>query len=204
MAKSQTPEQRFKRLFDLSNDEATTPHEREAAQRKWREWLKRHGKKPIDISAILAHAARDDEAANPPPPPSPPLSDPLHIFDDPAHDPATWVERVVTKYVTMREHVRVVFVLYVVASHVYNQFRIAPRVFLASEAPDSGKTTALEIARRLMFRANRSSSATDAALRRHLDQGPGSIVLDETDLLAGGARGALLQLWNRGPRCMTW
>ena len=50
MAKSQTPEQQFKQLFVLSLDELTTQGERDVAQRKWREWLKRHGKKTSDIS----------------------------------------------------------------------------------------------------------------------------------------------------------
>ena len=64
MTKSRlTPEQRFKQLFNLYLDESTTPGEREAAERKWRERLRRHGKKPSDISAILAQAEYDDAAA---------------------------------------------------------------------------------------------------------------------------------------------
>jgi hypothetical protein len=89
-----TQEQKFKRLFDLSNDESTTPQERASAERKWREWLKRHDKKPIDVSSILAQAERDDAAANPPQPPQPPPGPPLHPFDDPAHNPATLVEEI--------------------------------------------------------------------------------------------------------------
>jgi hypothetical protein len=84
-----TPEQRFKKLFDLANDETTTQAERDAAQRKWREWLKRRGKRAIDVSAILAQAERDDDAATPPPPP--PRAGAPHPFDDPKYDPATLV-----------------------------------------------------------------------------------------------------------------
>ena len=197
MAKNQTPEQKFKKLFDLSNDEATTQGERESAQRKWQAWLKRHGKKQIDISAILAKAERDDEAANPPPPPPPP-PDPIHPYDDPAYNPATLIEEITCRYVAMRPHVRVIFVLGIIATHVHTQFRIAPRILLTSEMPAAGKTTALEIARRLMFRANEEAFASEAAIRDHLDEGPGSIALDEGDLLDAEARRALLRLWNAG------
>jgi hypothetical protein len=167
MAKSGlTPEQRFKKLFDLANDETTTQAERDAAQRKWREWLKRRGKKAIDVSAILAQAERDDAAANPPPPPPPPSRAGVpHPFDGTKYDPATLVEQVASKYLVMRPHVRVIYTLWIIATHVHDKFRIAPRVLLTSEEPESGKTTALEVARCLMFQANEETFATAAAIR---------------------------------------
>ncbi len=67
-----TPEQRFKQLFNLSLDKSATPKEREAAERKWEEWLKRHDKTRLDIPEILADAVEHDKAAkaaNPPPDP---------------------------------------------------------------------------------------------------------------------------------------
>lgn len=199
MSKRQTPEQRFKQLFVLSLDESTTPGEREVAQRKWREWLKRHGKTTSDISSILAQAERDDAAASPPPPPSqqPPAVNPF-ANDDSTFNPATLVEEIVIRYLSMRPHARVIFTLWIVATHVYTQFSIAPRILLTSEGPDSGKSTALEIARVLVFRANEGAFATDAAIRDHLSQGPGSIALDEGDLLDPAARRSLLKLWNGG------
>jgi len=196
MAKRQTPEQRFKQLFNVSNDESTTPQEREAAGRKCHEWLKRNGKKPIDIPEILAEAVKHDRAANPPPssPSGPPPPNP---YGD-SFNPATLVEEIAIRYASMRPHVRVVYTLWIVASHVYTAFRIAPRVLLVSDKPDSGKTTALEIARNLMFRANEGAFATDAAIRDHLSLGPGSVALDEGDLFDPAARRSLLRLWNSG------
>lgn len=198
MAKNQTPEQRFKQLFVLSYDKSTTQAERDVAQRKWHEWLKRHGKEPIDIPSILAQAERDDEAAKPPPPQQPPPVNPFAADDNSTFNPATLVEEIAIRYLTTRPHVRVVFTLWIVATHVYVQFRVAPRILLTSENPNSGKTTALEIARSLMFRANEEAFASDAAIRDHLDQGPGSIALDEGDLADAPARRALLRLWNSG------
>ena len=144
MAKSPTPAQKFKRLFDLANDESTTAGEREAAQRKWREWLKRNDKKPVDISSILAQAERDDAAANPPTPPPDPrdsgaTSTGGHVFDDPNHDPATLIEQFVRQYLVTSEHALIVFVLGIVASHVYDQFSVAPKSSLPprSRSPES-------------------------------------------------------------------
>ena len=198
MTKSRlTPEQRFKQLFNLYLDESTTPGEREAAERKWRERLRRHGKKPSDISAILAQAEYDDAAARPPPPPSP-AAPPSNLFEDSTFNPATLVEEIAVRYLAMRPHVRVIYTLWIVATHVYGEFRIAPRILLTSEKPDSGKSTALEIARALMFRANEGAFATDAAIRDHLSLGPGSVALDEGDLYDPAARRSLLRLWNSG------
>ncbi len=198
MAKGQTPEQKFKHLFVMSNDESTTRGERQVAERKWREWLKRHGKKPIDIPLILAQAVQDDDDASPPtPPPQQPAANPF-AEDDSTFNPATLVEEIVIRYLGMRSHVRVVFTLGVIATHIYTQFSIAPRILLTSEKPDSGKSTALEIARSLMFRVNEGAFATDAAIRDHLSLGPGSIALDEGDLLDPAARRSLLKLWNGG------
>jgi hypothetical protein len=98
----------------------------------------------------------------------------------------------------MKPHVRVIYVLWIVATHVYDQFGVASRVLLTSEDPDSGKTTGLEVARPLMFRVNAEAFSTDAALRDHLSQGPCSIALDEADLYEAAARNALLRLWNLG------
>jgi hypothetical protein len=192
-----TPEQRFKQLFNLSLDESTTQREREAAERKWREWLKRYDKKPIDIPEILADAVKHDKAANPP-------TDPRdhggggHIFDDPNQDPATLIEKFVRQYLVMSEHALVVYVLWIVATHIYDRFSIAPRLLFTSEEPESGKSTAVEIARCLIFRANPETFASAAAIRDHLSQGPCSIALDEGDLLDAEARRALLLLWNLG------
>ena len=94
MAKNETPEQNFKKLFDLSNDELTTQGERDNAQRKWQAWLKRHGKKTIDISAILAQAERDEAIANPPPPPRPP----------PDRDPSLSTIRHQSRHADRRDH----------------------------------------------------------------------------------------------------
>src|ERR1700722_6484565 len=107
MAKRQTPEQRFKQLFNMSNDVSTTPQEREVAARKCHEWLKRNGRKPIDIPEILGEAVKHDQAASPSPPPSP-SGPPPNPYGD-SFNPATLVEEIAIRYASMRPHVRVVY-----------------------------------------------------------------------------------------------
>jgi hypothetical protein len=175
-----TASQRFAQIFALFVNGATRG-EREAAERKMDGWLNRHGKTRADIRSILVQAEKDDAAAQPPPPPSDPRDTQSHSFDDPKFTPAGLVEGIVSMYVTMREHVHVIFTLLIIFTHVYQRFAIAPRGVLVSEEPDSGKTTALDVARHLVFRPNPESFATGAAIADFLDQGPGTVLLDETD-----------------------
>ena len=49
------------------------------------------------------------------------------------------IEFFARRYLAMREHALVVFVLSIAATHVYEKFSIAPRVLFTSEDPDFGK-----------------------------------------------------------------
>src|SRR5215510_13172741 len=112
-------------------------------------WLKQHQKTRADIPSILAQAVADDAAAQPPPPPSDPRDGAPHPFEDPTFTPAGLVEGIVAKYVTMGEHERVIYTLWIILTHVYERFTIAPRIALTSEEENSGKTILVEIARLL-------------------------------------------------------
>lgn len=197
MPKKATSSQRFKKLFELWLN-GGTQGEREAAERKANEWLKRHGKTRGDISAILAQAATDDAAAQPPPPQSDPRDDAVHPFDDPTFTPIGLVKGIFEQYVRMEEHAALIYSTWIVFTHIYVQFGTAPRVALTSEDPDSGKTTALEIARHLVLRPNPETLGTGAAIAEFLDQGPGTVLLDELDQVDADARRRLQQIWNMG------
>jgi hypothetical protein len=108
------------------------------------------------------------------------------------------VHGIILKYLTMTPRAAVIYSLWIVFTHVYTKFRIAPRVALVSEQPDSGKTTALDIARCLMFRPNPETLGTAAAIIDFLGQGPGTIGLDEVDYVEPEARRALQLIWNVG------
>jgi hypothetical protein len=193
-----TPAQRFAKLFRVFMDKAARPGERASAERKMDEWLKRHGKTRNDVPQILARAAADDAAAAPPPPPSDPRDAQPHPFEDPAFTPAGLVHGIVGKYLTMEWYVQVIYSLWIVFTHVYPQFAIAPRLVMVSEGPDAGKSTARKVASHLVYRPNEEALGTAAAIRDYLDQGAGTILLDELDYLDADARRQLLKLWNLG------
>jgi hypothetical protein len=194
-----TPAQRFAQIFARFTQGATEG-ERGNAERKMDGWLKRHEKTRADIPSILAQAVADDAAAQPPPPPSDPRDGAPHPFDNPEFTPADLVEGIVAKYVTMKPHTSVIYALWICLTHVYTRFAIAPRLVLVSEAPDSGKSTALEVARHLVFRPNSETFGTGAAIADFLGQGPGTVLYDEFDNVDAEARKRLQQIWDHGHR----
>ncbi len=193
-----TPEQTFAKFFNMANDEAASQQERDEAEGQMARWLKRHGKTKRDIQTILVKAAAADKAAQPPPSPSDPRDAAANPFEDPAFTPAGLVEGIMVKYVTMTSHTAIILALWVCFTHVYPRFRTAPRVALTSERPDSGKSTVLEIARRLVFRPNPETLGTGAAIADFLNEGPCTVLLDELDQVDAEARRRLQQLWNMG------
>ncbi len=193
-----TPEQLFAKFYMMAKDKAASEHERDDAERKMAAWLKRHGKTERDYPAIFAKAAADDEAQKPPPPPSDPRDGESVQFDPSMHNPASLVENITKAYVTMTEHVRVIYSLYVCFTHVYTRFAIAARLALASKKPNCGKSTALEIARRLAFRPNEEAIGTAAAIEDHFRWGPCTLCLDEVEHADAEARRRLQRIWNTG------
>lgn len=160
MAK-RTSAQSFAALFEQFI-RGTTPGEREAAEKGMNAWLKKHNKTRSDISAILAQAFADDKASQPPPPQSDPRDVASNPFDSPEFTPAGLVKGIVEKYLTMPPHDAIIFALWICLTHVYTRFRIAPRVALVSKDPDSGKSTARQVAKQLVFRPNPETLGTGA------------------------------------------
>jgi hypothetical protein len=208
MAKS-TPAQTFAKIFAAwmhptsaeGNQAAAEEKARKAAERRADAWLKKHNKTRADISAILAQAGWDDAAQNPSPPPPPPpdprASD-THAFDDPTFTPLGLVDGLLGKYVAMPLDARVVYSAWICATHVYEQFSIAPRIILTSEEPRSGKTVAKNVAWHMVRRPNPETFSTAAALGEFLDEGPGTIMADELDSLEKELRRQIQLFWNVG------
>jgi hypothetical protein len=100
----------------------------------------------------------------------------------------------------MEWYVHIIYAAWIVFTHVYPQFEIAPRVAMVSEEPDAGKSTARKVASHLVYRPNEEALGTAAAIRDYLDQGPGTILLDELDYLDADARRQLMKLLESRPR----
>jgi hypothetical protein len=196
-----TPEQRFAAIFARFS-RGSTPEERAAAEKAMDKWLKQRGKDRGDIPKLLAQAVADDvadEAAKaPPPPPSDPRDAQPHPFEDPKFTPVGLVHGIISKYLFMPEHIATVYSLWICFTHVYTQFRIAPRLAFVSKLPDSGKTTALDVGRCLVLRPNPEALSTGAATIEFLDEGPGTVCLDELDHADRDARRNQQLIWNLG------
>jgi hypothetical protein len=98
----------------------------------------------------------------------------------------------------MADHVAVIYALWIVFTHVYTRFEIAPRLRMWSEEPDSGKSVARKVARHLVLRPNEEALGTAAALRDYIADGPGTLVLDELDYSEPDALRSILKIWNLG------
>jgi len=73
--------------------------------------------------------------------------------------PVGLVQGIVEKYLTMEWYVSVIYSLWIVFTHVYTLFEIAPRLVMVSEGPYSGKSTARKVARHLCTDPTRKLSA---------------------------------------------
>jgi hypothetical protein len=193
-----TSAQRFHNIFKRWTT-GSTEAERATGEKKVDEWLARNGKTRADIASLLAEAHADELKANPPPPPPDPRSDASVQFDPERHNPASLVENMLKLYVTMQEHVRVLYSLAICLSHViHGRFPIAPRVVTASKKPGCGKSIALEIARRFVSRPNEEAIGTGAAIEENFVQGPCTLMLDETKHADADTMRRLQRIWNVG------
>jgi hypothetical protein len=184
----------LKRLRDL-HASLSVPGQRTKAMEQIDKWLQKYGKTWNDVPELLfdESAAAAAKAAAPDPRDAAP-----NPFEDPAFTPVGLVHGIVGKYLSMDWHVHVIYALWVVFTHVYPLFEIAPRLIMVSEGPRAGKSVARKVARHLVYRPNEEALGTAAAIREYLDQGPGTILLDELDYLDADARRQLLRLWNLG------
>jgi hypothetical protein len=141
---------------------------------------------------------RDREKALRDAPPSNPRDSAPHPFVDPKFTPVGLVYEAAGKYLFMSEPVRVIYSCWIPYTHVYPQFKIAPRLAFTSEFPGDGKTTALDVARCLVLRPNPEALGTGAAVREFLNEGACTVLLDELDMVDEDARRELLRVWNLG------
>jgi DNA polymerase III delta prime subunit len=170
--------------------------EREAARRKLEALLTRLGKSWNDLPELLT----DDTPAQP-------VADPRdsgpHPFDRPdAPTPADTVRRMLELYLRLEPYEYVAVALWIIHTHTYDRFMVTPRLLLSSPVKGCGKTTLLDVAERLVVRAEKSDNITAAAIYHSLQGVPRTLLLDEADNLemsTSAARRA--QCWLPARRC---
>jgi hypothetical protein len=186
-----------KRLRDLhARMGSANQGERDAAWRKLDAFLKKHNKSWNDLAELL----HEEASASAPPPPDPRdagLSD-LHPFDDPAFTPAGTVYGMLQKYHVLTEHEYVAVALWVIHTHVYEQYMETPRLLLRSPVPGCGKTRLLNVISRLAVRPERHDSITAAAIYYIVSKTKRTLLLDEFDNQEIKTKGALRSILNAG------
>lgn len=91
------------------------------------------------------------------------------------------VRRTIHRYVTLPESSGIAIALWIVLTYVYNCFRILPLLAVSSPEKRCGKTTLLEVAISLAYRALSTSNCTPSVLFRIVGLYTPSLFIDEVD-----------------------
>ena len=142
--------------------------ERAAAVRKIAEWLKRHNKTAKDINLLLQTGP---------------------VLD--------LVDHTLREFINVQDHEYTAIALWILHTHVFDQFMHSPRLALLSPASGCGKTTTLNVLNALVREGRKVSNITPAALARLADEGP-TILLDEGDNQALDQDKNLMAVLNSG------
>jgi hypothetical protein len=180
---------------DLAHDitalGSSEPDERGNARRNILEVLTRHRKTWNDLVDVLCAHSQEAWACDP-------------LSDDPPriNDLVGLIIFLLEMYVALKPHEYVAVALWVLHTHVYNQFMVTPRLALRSPVPGCGKTTLFDVLTRLIAMPKKFDLITPAALYRLLDEAHPSLLIDEVDNLglALGQNGRLRAVFNSGHR----
>ena len=112
------------------------------------------------------------------------------------------VRHLLEEYLELAPHEYTAVALWVLHTHVYQQFVVTPRLALLSPVRGCGKSTALELLVLLSARARKEDGVTPAAIIRLIDRDRCTMMLDEGDNLGLEFRsnGVLRSILNSGHR----
>jgi hypothetical protein len=106
----------------------------------------------------------------------------------------------IAKYVELTEHQAIAVALWIVHTHVFDQFMVSPRLALISPVKGCGKTTLLDLAQLLVARGKRTDSITPAAIYHLVDSEHATLLVDEADNLETASDKLLKAILNAGHR----
>jgi hypothetical protein len=109
------------------------------------------------------------------------------------------VHSLLEEYLELKPHEYVAVALWVLHSHIYNQFLITPRLAL-SPVRGCGKTTVLALLALLTARGRKDDSISAAAIIRLVDREHCTLLCDEADNLGLGHNSILRAVLNSGHR----
>jgi len=144
---------------------------------------------PADVTNIFAARARKAATVKPDEPaqPNDPYPDFISTPSDPWPEPVAGDSLLNDLAMTFRRHLVLpggapeALALWVLFAHSLNTWQASPRLLISSPVPECGKTTLLEILRRLTPQAVETSGVTPAALFRIIDACRPTLIIDEAD-----------------------
>jgi hypothetical protein len=172
------------------------PHKREAAHKKLGELLNRHGYTWGDLPKLLASAL----------PPEDPYGDEerasnaanvagANKADFGALEPAIYL---IEKHLDVKPNEALTIALWILHSHVFNQFDITPRLFLTSPVPGCGKTEVLKLIEILGSKTKRTGNISAAAAYRLIEQRCPTLLIDEGENQGARKNPVLVSVFNDG------
>jgi Protein of unknown function (DUF3631) len=102
------------------------------------------------------------------------------------------------QYVSARPHEYVAIALWILHTHVYDQFMTTPRLAVVSPVRGCGKSTVLVLLQLLTARGRKEDGITPAAIIRLINRERPTLLLDEADNADLARSGALRRLINGG------
>jgi Protein of unknown function (DUF3631) len=128
------------------------------------------------------------------------------IADDPDPErvnPLALIHHLLQDYVAFREpHEYIAVALWILHTHVFDQFMVTPRLALRSPVANCGKTTLMDILGKMVSKPDKFDSVTAAVLYRVIDATHPTLLIDEVDNLALALQGngKIRAVFNSGHR----
>lgn len=94
------------------------------------------------------------------------------------------ITRAVKRYVAIPEHGAEAVALWIIHAHALDAATVSPRLFLTSPSPRCGKTTLLEVIKKLVTRSVSVANISPAALFRTVEVAQPTLLIDEADSFA--------------------
>jgi hypothetical protein len=131
-------------------------------------------------------------------------NDDVVISDEPYHSEVdvitllSEIEALLTNHMILPNGAKAAVLLWIVASYVYDAFRIFPKLGVISPEKRCGKTTLLDILACFSPRSLLSSNITPSAIFRSVDLWQPTLIIDEADTFLSGRNDDLIGIINSG------
>jgi hypothetical protein len=184
---------RIRQLFRLVG--STNPNEGESARTKLFKLLAAHSLTWNDLPEVIAAANAADAAKAAYTTTSQPASS-----TKPQVNVLDLLMVLIEEYVAITPEQRMAVSLWILHTHVCEQFAITPRLALLSPVSECGKTTVLILADLWSANGDRSDNTTAAAIYHALTQRLPTLLIDEGDNLSLPTNNVLRAVFNAGHR----